>query len=177
MTLPIAQLNLADYIRDIPDFPQPGILFKDVTPLMREPAALHATIERLADALADTPFDHVVGIESRGFIFGAPLAYKLGRGFVPIRKPGKLPYHTERIDYTLEYGSGSLEVHKDALEAGHRVVIVDDLLATGGTVSATRELLTRLGAEVVAAAFVVELGFLNGRERLPGLPVRSLLTY
>ncbi|HEY9723214.1 MAG TPA: adenine phosphoribosyltransferase [Oscillatoriaceae cyanobacterium] len=177
MTLPTAKLNLADFIRDIPDFPQPGILFKDVTPLMREPAALRATIDRLAEQLADLDFDHLVGIESRGFIFGAPLAYKLGKGFVPIRKPGKLPYHTERIDYTLEYGSGSLEVHADALEAGHRAVIIDDLLATGGTVCATRELLGRLGAEVVAAAFVVELGFLNGREKLPGLSVRSLLTY
>jgi adenine phosphoribosyltransferase len=177
MTLNTANLNLADYIRDIPDFPQPGIVFKDVTPLMKDPAALQESIRALAERFRDRQIDYVVGIESRGFIFGTPLALELGVGFIPIRKPGKLPYHTERIDYTLEYGSGSLEIHADALAKGHRILVIDDLLATGGTVSGTRALIERLGGHVVGAGFVVELSFLHGREKLEGLDVQSLIQY
>jgi adenine phosphoribosyltransferase len=177
MTLPTAQINIADYIRDIPDFPKPGIVFKDITPLMKEPAAFKATIDQMAAHYRSLAIDYIVGIESRGFIIGAPLAMQLGVGFLPIRKPGKLPYETERIDYTLEYGSGSLEIHADACSPGHRVLIIDDLLATGGTVAATRALIERLGGKVVAAGFVIELGFLNGREKLPGLDVHSLIQY
>ncbi len=174
---PITNLDLADYIRDIPDFPKPGIVFKDITPLVKAPEGLKAAVDGLIAKFEGVEIDYVVGIESRGFIFGAAMAYQLGVGFLPIRKPGKLPYHTEKIDYTLEYGSGTLEIHADACGAGHRVLIIDDLLATGGTVYGTRALLERLGAEVVGAGFVVELGFLNGRAQLPGLNVQALVTY
>lgn len=177
MSSPIAQVNLADYIRDIPDFPKPGIMFKDITPMLKEPAAFKAAIDRLAAHYQGAKLDYVVGIESRGFIFGAPLAERLGVGFLPIRKPGKLPYETEKIEYSLEYGSGTLEIHADACQTGQRVLIVDDLLATGGTVAATKALLERLGADVAGAAFVVELAFLNGREKLGGLDVHALIEY
>lgn len=177
MTSPTAHLNIVDYIRDIPDFPKPGIVFKDVTPLMKEPKAFKVAIDKLVERYRELEIDYIVGIESRGFIIGAPLAHQLGVGFLPIRKPGKLPYETERIDYTLEYGSGSLEIHADACSKGHRVLIIDDLLATGGTVAATRALIERLGAEVVGAGFVIELAFLDGREKLPGLDVHSLIQY
>lgn len=176
MSAPIT-INLADYIRDIPDFPKPGIVFKDITPLVKSAEAFQATIDQLVDQFFGLAIDHVVGIESRGFIFGAPLALRLGVGFLPVRKPGKLPYQTEKIDYALEYGSGTLEIHADACTPGQRVLIIDDLLATGGTVYGTRALIERLGGQVVAAGFVVELGFLNGREKLPGVDVRSLIQY
>ncbi len=172
-----AQLDLTAFIRDIPDFPKPGIMFKDISPLLKDAKAFQTAIDRLVDHYRALEIDYVVGIESRGFLVGAPLAYHLGKGFIPIRKPGKLPYRTETIDYALEYGSGSLEIHADALAAGHRLLVVDDLLATGGTVAATRALIERLGGHVVAAGFLVELAFLNGREKLPGLDVHSLLTY
>lgn len=170
-------IQLADYIRDIPDFPKAGIVFKDITPLVKSPEAFKASLDALAERFKDLEIDYVVGIESRGFIFGAPLADRLGVGFLPVRKPGKLPYQTEKIDYDLEYGSGTLEIHADACGPGHRVLIVDDLLATGGTVYGTRALIERMGGTVVAAGFVVELGFLNGREKLPGLEIQALIQY
>lgn len=171
------QTDLAAHVRDIPDFPKPGIVFKDVTPLLKSPAVFQEVVDRLAQQAAPLKPDFVVGIESRGFLFGAPLALQLGAGFLPVRKPGKLPYEVERIDYSLEYGSGSLEIHADALTEGHRVLIVDDLLATGGTAYASRALVERLGGTVVGAGFVIELAFLEGRNRLEGVPVFSLLTY
>ena len=176
MTSPTA-IDLRAYIRDIPDFPKPGIVFKDISPLLKDPQAFKACIDRMVQQFKALKVDYVVGIESRGFIIGAPLAHQLGVGFVPIRKPGKLPYQTEKIEYTLEYGSGSLEIHADALAAGQRILVVDDLLATGGTVAATRQLIERLGGHVVGVGFVVELSFLNGRERLSGLDTHSLITY
>ena len=170
-------LDLGTYIRDIPDFPQPGIMFKDISPLLKDPQAFAEAIDRMVAHYRKLDFDYVVGIESRGFLVGAPMAIQLGKGFIPIRKPGKLPAKVERIDYTLEYGSGALEIHADALSAGHKLLIVDDLLATGGTVSATRALIERLGGHVVGAGFFVELAFLHGRDRLQGLDIHALLTY
>lgn len=167
--------RLEALIRVVPDFPKPGIQFKDITPLLRDAEGFRLTQKALAELVADLPFDLVAGVESRGFLFGAPLALDLGVGFVPVRKAGKLPAKVERVDYQLEYGSATLEVHADAVAPGQRVLIVDDLLATGGTVAATRALLERLGAQVVGAAFVVELDFLKGRERLVGLDCRALL--
>lgn len=164
-------------VRDVPDFPGPGILFRDLTPLMGDGAALRHAIDLLAERAAHHDPQLVVAIESRGFIFGAPVAAALGLGFVPVRKPGKLPFRTTRRDYALEYGTDALEIHADALVAGARVVIVDDLLATGGTAQATVELTRALGGNVVCAAFVVELAALGGRARLGGVPVESLLLY
>jgi adenine phosphoribosyltransferase len=164
-------------IRDIPDFPQPGIVFKDITPLLADPDLFGWIVEELAAPFSGAGIEKVIGIESRGFIFAAPVALRLGSGFVPVRKPGKLPHVTARIDYDLEYGSDSLEAHADAVRPGQRVLIVDDVLATGGTAAATRTLLEGLGAVVVASAFVVELGFLNGRQRLGRQHVHALLAY
>ena len=162
-------------IRDIPDFPTEGILFKDITPLLDDGEALRWAADALADRFSDTPADRVVGVEARGFILGAPVAYRLGLGFVPFRKPGKLPYNTVSVDYQLEYGTASLEAHTDALSAGQRVLIVDDVLATGGTAAAAVELVTSEDAEVVGVGFLLELGFLDGRARLGnGCPVTSL---
>lgn len=156
-------MDLASFVRDVPDFPKKGILFKDITTLLKDKDAFRASIDRLTDAFRDTKVDHVVGMESRGFIFGAPLAYNLDAGFVPVRKLGKLPAETLRVEYALEYGTNTLEIHTDAIEPGQKVLIVDDLLATGGTVAATIELVRRLGGEVVGLGFLVELLFLNGR--------------
>jgi adenine phosphoribosyltransferase len=169
-------MDLRQHIRDIPDFPKPGIVFKDITPLLAHAAAFRSTVERLV-ARYRGRVDIVLGIESRGFLVGAAVAYGLGTGIAVVRKPGKLPWQTHSASYDLEYGSDRLEIHLDALTRGHRVLIVDDLLATGGTASATVELVTRCGAEVVACAFVIELGFLNGRRRLAGREVFSLITY
>ncbi len=169
--------ELAKRIRDIPDFPQKGILFKDITPLLQDADSFRETIDRLAMPFRDKQIDLVVGMESRGFIFGAPIAYQLGVGFVPVRKIGKLPYESIRVEYSLEYGTNVLEIHRDAVKPGDRVLVVDDLLATGGTVGATVDLIGRLGGEVVGVAFVVELTFLNGRDKLPGHEVFSLLKY
>lgn len=168
-----------DRIRDVPDFPKPGIVFKDITPLLQEPDVFRAAVDHIAARHADSRVDAVVGIESRGFILGAPLAYALGCGFVPVRKPGKLPARTVRQTYTLEYGTDALEIHEDALAPGSRVLIVDDLLATGGTVSATLELVRQLGGDVIEAAFLVELSFLGGRARVAelGLDIYPILTY
>lgn len=162
-------------IRDIPDFPTEGIMFKDITPLLDDGEALRWAADELADRFADTPADRVVGVEARGFILGAAVAYRLGLGFVPFRKPGKLPYNTVSVDYQLEYGTASLEAHTDALSSGQRVLIVDDVLATGGTAAAAVELVTSEDADVVGVGFLLELGFLGGRAKLGnGCPVTSL---
>ncbi len=174
---PAVTAQLQAHIRAIPDFPQPGILFRDITPLLGDAATLRLTIDQLAVPLQGVAVDYVVGIESRGFLFGMPLAYQLGIGFVPVRKAGKLPFKTLATDYTLEYGTNVMEVHADAVRPGQRVVIVDDLLATGGTAAATVTLMQQLGADVVGLAFVIELAALAGRTKLAGLPVHALLTY
>lgn len=166
----VAALDPLDYvrskIRDIPDFPQPGILFKDITPLLADPRAFHAVLDALAHSFLGTHVDAVVGIESRGFIFGGALAARLNASFVPVRKAGKLPYRTDRVAYSLEYGESELEMHRDSLSEGASVLVVDDLLATGGTAAAAGELVHRQGANVAAYAFIIELDDLNGRERL-----------
>jgi adenine phosphoribosyltransferase len=169
--------DLRARIRDVPDFPKPGILFKDLTPLMADGAAFRATQELLAERVAAFRPDMIVGIESRGFIFATATAVKLGVGFVPVRKPGKLPWRKHRVEYALEYGTDALEMHEDALLAGHRVVIIDDLLATGGTAAATVKLVEGQGAKVAATAFVVELGFLKGRDRIAPVPVDALMSF
>lgn len=169
--------HLRALVREVPDFPIAGILFRDVTPLLRDPGGLADVVGRLAEECRGLKVDVVAGIESRGFIFGAPLAMALGAGFVPIRKPGKLPAERIRREYALEYGTNVLEVHSDAVRAGERVLVVDDLLATGGTAHASVQLVEELGGEVVRLAFVIELGFLGGRERLAGYDVISLIQY
>ncbi len=169
-------VQLRDYIRDIPDFPKKGIIFKDISPLLADGNAFSACTSQLACYMPDS-IDAIVGIESRGFLFGAALAQLTGVGFVPIRKPGKLPADTHGIDYELEYGMDRLEIHRDALSQGHRVVIVDDLLATGGTAAATVALVQQLGAEVAACLFVIELDFLGGRKKIVDINVQSLLKY
>ncbi|GAV20917.1 adenine phosphoribosyltransferase [Mariprofundus micogutta] len=170
------KLSWQDHIRDVPDFPKPGIIFKDITPMLADGAAFSAAVSELAEFIGPD-VDAIVGIESRGFIFGAALANKLGLGLVTVRKPGKLPADIHSVEYELEYGVDRLEIHRDALSSGHKVVIVDDLLATGGTASATVELVQKLGAEVVSCLFVIELGFLSGRKALSGTKVCSLLSY
>jgi adenine phosphoribosyltransferase len=164
-------------IRDVPDFPKKGIVFKDITTLLKEPVLFRRTVDLLAVLCGDRPVDKVVAIESRGFILGGVLATRLGAGFVPVRKPGKLPAKTLRASYALEYGTDTLEIHEDALAKDERVLIVDDVIATGGTAHAVGDLVDRLGAQVVAYAFLVELSFLNGREKLPGREVLSLIRY
>jgi len=169
--------EMESFVRAIPDFPIPGILFRDITPLLYDKRAFAAAIDMIAGAFANAKIDHVVAIEARGYILGAPVAYKLGAGFVPVRKPGKLPYEKINVDYALEYGTNTLEMHKDALVPGDRVLLVDDLLATGGTAAATRKLLEQLGANVVGIAFLIELTALGGRSKLEGADVRSFITY
>ena len=169
--------DLRSLIREVPDFPKPGILFYDITTLLKQPEPFRQVIDRMAEQVGDKQIDLVVGMESRGFIFSAPLAYKLGAGFVPVRKLGKLPAETLTVEYALEYGSNTLEIHRDAIQAGSRVLIVDDLLATGGTVRGTIELVERLKGEVVGLAFLVELEFLKGRDRLEGRRVTSVIQY
>jgi adenine phosphoribosyltransferase len=170
-------IQLEDWIRDIPDFPQRGILFKDITPLLQDAAAFHASLDRLAAHYAGSGIEMVVGVESRGFIFGAALAYLLNCGFVPVRKFGKLPHQTVSVEYSLEYGTNVVEMHTDAIRPGQRVLIVDDLLATGGTVSAAMELVEKLGGHIAGIAFLVELTFLKGREQLGGHDVFALIKY
>ncbi len=168
-------------VRDVPDFPKPGILFRDITTVLRDPVAWRATVDQLCDAVDAWDFDVVVGIESRGFILGSALAYQLGVGFVPVRKPGKLPAAVHTIDYALEYGLDSLEIHRDALVSGSRVLVVDDLLATGGTATATARLVETCGAVLAGAAFLVELEALGGRAPLaqaaPAAEITALLSY
>src|SRR5271167_2609695 len=169
--------QLKDLIREIPDFPKKGILFYDITTLLKDKAGFATLIDKLAEHYIAKDVDLVLGMEARGFIFGPALAYRLNAGFVPVRKPGKLPAETAKISYDLEYGSNSLEIHKDAIVKGERVLIVDDLLATGGTAAATAELADGLGARIAGLAFVVELDFLKGREKLAKYDVFSLMHY
>lgn len=169
--------DLKRYIREVPEFPKPGILFYDITTLLKDPLGLRMTIDRFAWIFARMEIDKVVGIESRGFMFGPSLAYTLNAGFVPVRKPGKLPAETLQRTYDLEYGSGKLEIHRDAIESGDRVLIVDDLVATGGTALAAAKMVEELGGGVSALGFIVELTFLPGRETLAGYDVHSLLSY
>jgi adenine phosphoribosyltransferase len=169
--------DLRKLIREVPDFPKPGILFYDLTTLLKDKKGFHELVDRLCNHYEGRAIDVVVGIEARGFILAPALAYRLGAGFVPVRKPNKLPAKATQVSYALEYGTDSLEIHEDAIKPGETVLISDDLLATGGTASATVELIRKLGGVVVGAAFAVELTFLNGRARLPGLDVFSLIEY
>ncbi len=170
-------LLAAKLIRDVPDFPKAGILFKDITPVLQDYEAFQEVIDRFVEYASERRPDVIVGVESRGFVFGAPVALALGVGFIPVRKVGKLPAETVKFDYALEYGTNSLELHKDAIQKGQRVLIVDDLLATGGTAKATAHLAEMLGAQIAGLGFVVELDFLNGRDKLKGYEVMSLLHY
>jgi adenine phosphoribosyltransferase len=170
-------LDLTDRVRDVPDFPTEGILFKDITPLVADPVYFKETIDRLAEWARPRRPDVILGAEARGFIFGGALAYVLGCGFVPARKPGKLPWETVRATYDLEYGTDTLEMHRDAIGAGNRVIVLDDVLATGGTAQAKIELVESLGGVVVGALFVIELTFLNGRDRLEGYDAHALIAY
>jgi adenine phosphoribosyltransferase len=173
----MAPINLSDLIRNIPNFPLPGIQFKDITTLLSDGPAFKFVIDTLVKRYNGRQINAVVGIESRGFIFSAPLAYQLGIGLIPIRKPGKLPSATYQVEYDLEYGSNKLEIHQDAFQPGARVLIVDDLLATGGTVAAACSLIEQVGGVVEEAAFIVELGFLKGREKLSRYPIYSMIQY
>jgi adenine phosphoribosyltransferase len=164
-------------VREIPDFPQPGVLFRDITPLLADPSALHEVVERLAEVFEDRGVDKVVGIEARGFVIAAPVAVRLGAGFVPVRKVGKLPFTVEAQEYELEYGTDRLEIHQDAIAAGERVIVVDDVIATGGTAAATVRLVETLGGAVLGLGFVIDLAFLGGRATLDGRDVLALLTY
>ena len=168
---------LKDHIRDIPDFPKPGIVFRDITPLLADPTAFRTTVESLADHWNGRRVDKVLGIEARGFILAAPVAYRLSAGFVPVRKAGKLPSRIESEEYELEYGTDLLEIHGDALEPGEQVLVVDDVMATGGTAAAASRLVAKLGANLVGLAFVIELDFLGGRRRLEGREAVSLVHY
>ena len=170
-------MDLARTIRSVPDFPVEGILFYDITTMLKNPEAFKESVDQLVNYYQETEVDIVIGVESRGFIFGTPLAYKLGAGFVPVRKPGKLPAEKLAESYELEYGTNTLEIHRDAIEQGQKVLVVDDLLATGGTAKATCNLVEKLGGQVVGVAFVIELNFLKGREQLKGYDVFSLLSY
>ena len=169
--------KLEEYVRSIPDFPEPGIIFRDITTILQDPDGLHLAIQPMQDKLKDTEFDVVVGTESRGFIFGVPIAYNLHKAFVPVRKKGKLPCETVSMEYDLEYGSAVIEMHKDSIKPGQKVVLVDDLVATGGTIEAAIKLVEELGGEVVKVVFLMELAGLKGRERLKGYEVESVLCY
>jgi adenine phosphoribosyltransferase len=169
--------SLKNKIRDIADFPEPGIVFKDITPLVQDPATLRECIDALISPFLHSRVNAVAGMEARGFIFGSLAAWELGVGFIPLRKPGKLPYDVQKVDYALEYGHASLEAHIDAIEPGDKILLIDDVLATGGTAKASCELVEKLGGQVVACAFVMELGFLDGRKKLQDYPLHSLITY
>jgi len=175
--MPMDRAQLGSLIRDVPDFPQEGVLFKDITPLLADPIAFSTVIDLLVVHFGRGNVDKVVGIEARGFIIASPVAYHFGAGFVPVRKKDKLPWDTESAEYALEYGTATLEVHTDAVRPGERVLIVDDVLATGGTAKATADLVERIGGKVVGLAFLIELGFLSGRERLEGYDLFTLLEY
>ena len=177
MPQPTPQPPFAASIRDVPDFPKPGITFKDITPLLADPVALKAAVAAMADPYRDNPPAKLLAAEARGFLFAVPMALELGCGVVPVRKPGKLPAATAKVEYDLEYGSDALEMHADAVTPGERVLIVDDVLATGGTVAACVKLAEDAGAAVAGAAFLIELTFLNGRDKLAGLPVTAAVTY
>lgn len=173
----MAQVELAEYIRNVPDFPKPGIQFKDITTLLQNGPAFQQAVQTFIDRYKTYDIDVIVGIESRGFIFSAPLSYQFGKSMVPVRKPGKLPADTIQMEYELEYGTNTIEIHKDAFQPGAKVLIIDDLLATGGTVAATCALVEKLGGQVVEVAFLIELTFLNAREKLQGYPVYSIIQY
>jgi adenine phosphoribosyltransferase len=168
---------LKAHVRDIPDYPRPGVVFKDITPVLAAPDAFAAVVDAVAAPFADRRIDKVVGIEARGFVFAAPVAYRHAAGFVPVRKAGKLPWQIERQEYALEYGTDLLEIHRDAIAPGEQVLIVDDVLATGGTAEASVRLVERLGGEIVGLAFFIELGFLAGRERLANREVHAVVEY
>ncbi len=170
-------MDLKPLIRNIPDFPEPGIVFRDITTLLKNHEGLNFVIDRFVSDFEDQDIDYIVAIESRGFILGAPLALRLGAGFVPVRKPGKLPAEVYSAEYNLEYGSDCLEIHKDAIQAGSSVLIVDDLIATGGTAAAAAQLVEQLGCKIVSFAFIIELTELNGRGKLPSAPVSSIVLY
>lgn len=170
-------MDLKSLIRDIPDFPKPGILFRDITTLLRDREGLRYTLDTLTEKCSGLSPDYIVGMESRGFLFGVPLAYKLGIGFIPVRKRGKLPAEINFVEYELEYGTDRLEIHQDAIEPGSRVLIVDDLMATGGTAVATGQLLQQAQCEIVGFAFIIELRDLGGREKLPDVPIVTLVEY
>jgi adenine phosphoribosyltransferase len=170
-------MDLKKYIRDIPDFPKKGIIFKDITPLIKEPKSFQYAINTIAEKYKNKSIDKIVSIEARGYIFGGVLAYILDCGFIPIRKPGKLPAETIALDYTLEYGTNTVEIHKDALKPDENVLIFDDLLATGGTALATCQLVEQLGAKIIACVFLIDLTFLKGTERLKGYEIFSLIQY
>jgi adenine phosphoribosyltransferase len=168
---------LKAHVRDIRDYPRPGVVFKDITPLLAAPDAFAAVVDAVAAPFAERRIDKVIGIEARGFVFAAPVAYRHAAGFVPVRKAGKLPWEIEQAEYELEYGTDLLEIHRDAIKPGEQVLIVDDVLATGGTARATLSLVERLGGEVVGLAFFIELGFLHGRDRLAGNEVHAVIAY
>ena len=170
-------MDIRSLIRDVPDFPKPGILFRDITPLLQHPQGFQTTIESLAEKFSDQAIDYVLGIESRGFIVGATLAHHMGKGFVPARKPGKLPPQVISQSYDLEYGTDQLQIRESTFQLGDRVVIIDDLIATGGTAKAAAELVTRAGGELCGFGFVIELAFLQGRQLLPQVPIYSLIVY
>jgi adenine phosphoribosyltransferase len=170
-------VKLEEKIRDVPDFPIKGVLFKDITTLLKDADAYHQAIDSLVERYRDKGIEIVVGMESRGFIFAAPMAYNLGAGLVPVRKLGKLPAETVRVEYSLEYGTNTLEIHKDAIKPGQKVLIIDDLLATGGTTAATIQLVEKLGGQVVGVAFLIELTFLRGRDKLKGYDIFAQIQY
>jgi adenine phosphoribosyltransferase len=170
-------MDIKALIRDIPDFPKEGILFRDITTLLQDAAGFKATIDALVEKSAPFKPDYIVGMESRGFLFGTPMAYLMNAGFVPVRKPGKLPHATYAVEYALEYGTDRLEIHQDAFPAGARVLIVDDVIATGGTAAATAELVKKCGGELVGFGFLSELTFLDGRSKLPNVPIVTLIEY
>jgi len=175
--VPDLKHEISQIIRDIPDFPKQGVIFKDITPLLRHPEAFKKVIDWMIEPHLNKGIDIIVGVESRGFMFASPAAYKLGAGVVPVRKPGKLPWKTLEASYQLEYGVDRLQIHQDAITPGQKVLILDDVLATGGTAEATSSLIKKLGGEIVEACFLIELSFLKGRDKLPGVPVRSLLQF
>jgi len=170
-------MQLRDYIRDIQDFPKKDIIFKDITPLLQDASAFAKALSLLSDKISTQTIDIVVGVESRGYFFGGALARELNAGFVPVRKPGKLPYDTVSETYELEYGTDTLEIHKDAIKPGDKVLLHDDVLATGGTAAAVVKLIEKLGGEVIQCNFLIELGFLNGKDKLPGKDIASVITY
>ena len=170
-------MDIKSLIRDIPDFPKPGIIYRDITTLLQSSEGLSYVIDHFSDEYSDQKIDYVIGIESRGFIFGAPIAYKIGAGFVPVRKAGKLPAEIHSIEYELEYGTDCLEIHQDAIQAESRILIVDDLIATGGTAAATAALIGKLGCKIIGFAFIIELLRLEGRSKLPNAPIKSMVTY
>ncbi len=169
--------KVEDYVRTIPDFPEPGIMFRDVTSVLQDPDGLKLSIDEMIKLLDGVEFDVIAGAESRGFIFGVPVAYELGKAFIPVRKAGKLPCETVRAEYELEYGTACIEIHKDAIKPGQKVVIIDDLIATGGTIEAAAKLIEQLGGEVVKIVFLMELAGLNGRAKLANYDVASVITY